>query len=136
MKIRYLLPLAGLLVAGCVTETHTVNVPPPGPTLAEIQSMVQNHVGDTVIISQVQNSSTRYQLTAEQIIALKQAGASDALLNALISSANKPAAQSSSTTTTVYPPPYVYPWPWWGWGWDPYYYGGYYHGYYRYPHHH
>jgi hypothetical protein len=131
MKIKYLLPLAGLLLTGCVTRTYTVSTPPPGPSVAEIQSMVQADVSDSVIVSQIQNSSTRYALTADQIIALKTAGASDTVLNALINTASKPPVQ---TTTTVEPAPYVYPsvyvdpWPWAWWGWGPNYYGGYYYG--------
>ena len=131
MKIKYLLPLAGLLLTGCATRTYTVTTPPPGPTLAEVQGMVQAHVSDSVIVSQIQNSSTRYVLKASQIIELKTAGASDAVLVALINTASKPPVP---TTTRVeegpYIHPYVYidPWPWYGWGWGPYYHGGYYHG--------
>ena len=136
MKVTCLLTLACLLLAGCATHSRTTSAPPAGPTLAEIQTMVQNHVSDSVIISQIQNSSTRYHLTSDQIISLKTAGASDAVLNALINSASKPPVQSP--TTAVYPPyaypygyPYYYgypygyvgPWPgfWWGWGGGPYY---------------
>ena len=132
MKIKYLLPLAGLLLCGCVTRTTTVSAPPPGPSLDQVQAMVQAHVSDSVIVNQIQNSSSRYMLTADQIIALKNAGADDAVLNALISSASKPPAQVTTTTVeqgpVVYPSVYVDPWPFWGWG-GPYYYGGgYYHG--------
>src|ERR1039458_831748 len=133
MKTKFLLPLACLCLAGCVTATHTVTRPPPGPTLAEVQSMIEAHVGDTVIVNQIQNSSSRYTLTADQIIALKNAGASDAVLNALITSVNK--APVEITTTADYDPyvyPYMYvdpwPWPWFWWGWRPSYYGGYYMG--------
>ena len=137
MKLKYLLPLAGLLLTGCVTRTYTVAPPPAsGPTVAEVQSMVKAGISDTVIVNQIQNASTHYTLTVDQIIALKQTGASDTVLNALINSANKPAAQPSSTTVIqsetypyVYPYVYVDPWPWGWWGWGgPYYYGGYYHG--------
>ena len=132
MKTKYLLPLAGLLLTGCVTRTYTVNTPPPGPTLAEVQSMVQAHVGDSVIASQIQNSSTRYHLTVDQIITLKNAGASDTVLNALINSAGKAPVQAATTVEqdAFFYPPYLYvdPWPWFWWGWGPYYYGGYYHG--------
>ena len=130
-----LLPLAGLLLVGCATQPHpTAATPPAGPTLAEIQTMVQSHVSDSVIISQIQNSNTRYHLTADQIISLKTAGVSEGVISALINTASKPPAQ---TTTVVrepyaypypyygYPYPYAYvgPWPgfWWGWGWGPYY---------------
>jgi hypothetical protein len=137
MKLKFLVPLACLCVTGCVTRTYTAApLPPPGPSLAEVQSMVQAQVSDAVIVNQIQNSSTRYVLTTDQIIGLKNAGASDVVLNALINSAGKAPVQTT-TTTIVEPYPYVYPyvyfdpWPWFWWGWGPYYYGGYYHGYYH-----
>jgi len=132
MKIKYLIPLASLLLTGCVTRTYTVSTPPPGPSLADVQAMVQAHVSDSVIVNQIQNSSAHYSLTADQIIALKNAGAGDSLLNAMINSVSKAPVQ---TTTTVEQGPYVYPymyvdpWPLFWWGWGPYYYhgGGYHH---------
>src|ERR1019366_1994656 len=105
MKMKCLLPLVGLLLTGCVTRTTTVSAPPPGPSIAQIQSMVKAHVSDSVIVNQIQNSSSRYTLTADQIIALKNAGASDTVLNALITSVNKPPVE---TSTTADYDPYVY----------------------------
>lgn len=129
MKMKCVPWLAGLLLAGCATRTVTVTAPPPappGPSVAEIQSEIQAHVGDSVIISQIENSSSRYQLTADQIIALKTAGASDAVLSALINTAAKPPPRSSTTAVVVdrqaYPYVYVEPWPWFWWGWGPRYY--------------
>ena len=131
MKMKCLWPLAGLLLTGCVTRTTTVSGPPPGPSIAQVQSMVQAHVSDSVIVNQIQTSSSRYTLTADQIIALNNAGASDAILNALITSVNKPAAQTTTTVVeqgpVVYPAVYVDPWLYWGWG-PGYYHGGYYRG--------
>ena len=136
MKMKLLLPLAGLLLAmglgltGCVT--YAVVTPPAGPTLAQVQSMTQAHVSDAVIVSQIQNSPTRYQLTADQIIALKKAGVSDAVLNALINTASKPVPQPTTPVyQTGYAYPYYYPYGYvgpWGWWGGPYYYGGYYRG--------
>ena len=109
MKIKYLWPLAALLLTGCVTRTYTVNTPPPGPSLAEVQSMAQAHVSDAVIVSQIQNS--------------------------MINPASKPPVQAATTvdqSSYVYPYVYVDPWPWFWWGYGPYYYGGYYRGGYHY----
>jgi len=134
MKIIFLLPLASLLLAGCVTRTYTVTQAPPGPSFAEVQAMVQAHVSDSVIVNQIESSSTRYTLTADQIVALKNAGASDVVLNALINSVNKQPVQTQTTVEQqgpyVYPYVYVDPWPGYWWSWGPHYYhGGYYHGY-------
>jgi starvation-inducible outer membrane lipoprotein len=132
MKIKYLLPVTALLLTGCVTRSTTVSAPPPGPSITQVQAMVQAHVSDSVIVNQIQSSSSRYTLTADQIITLKNAGVSDAVLNALITSVNKPSAQTTTTiveqTPVVYPYVYMDPWPLWGWG-PGYYRGGYYRGY-------
>ena len=133
MRIKFLLPLAGLLLVGCATRTYTtVAPPPPGPSVADIQAMVQAHVSESVIVNQIQTSNTRYTLTVDQIIALKSAGAGDNVLNALIASANKPPVPTSTVvqeSSYVGPAVYVDPYPWWGWG--PYYHGYYRGGYYR-----
>lgn len=135
MKTIWLIPLAGLLLTGCATRTYTTVAPPQpaGPSLAEVQTLVQAKVSDAIIVSQIQNSSTRYYLTADQIIALKTAGASDVVINALINTASKPPVQTTTVIQQpVYPSVYVDPWPLFWWGWGPYY-QGYYHGggYYR-----
>ncbi len=137
MKTIWLIPLAGLLLAGCATRTYTTIAPPPpaGPSLAEVQALVQAKVGDAIIVNQIQNSGTRYYLTADQIITLKNAGASDGVINALINTASKPPGQTTTTViqhTYAYPPVYVDPWPVFWWGGGPYYHGydrggGYYH---------
>lgn len=133
MKTYFLWPLAGLLLVGCVsTRTITVSGPPPRASIAQVESMIQAHVSDAVIVNQIQNSSSNYNLTAEQIIALKNQGASDAVLNALISTASKPAPPAMTTTIDqaplIYPYVYVDPWPLFWWGWGPYYHGGHYRG--------
>lgn len=102
--------------------------------------MVKAHVGDSVIIGQIENSSTRYTLTADQIIGLKNVGVSEGVINALINTASKMPPQTTATTMVQgpyaypYPYPYAYPYPnvyinpwpmvWWGWGPG-------FHGYYR-----
>ncbi len=136
VKAICFLLLAGFLLTGCATQSHTVAKPPAGPTLAEVQAMVQNHVSDSTIISLIETSSTRYHLTADQIISLKHSGVSDAVLNALINTASKAPAQTTSTTVAPSPYPYAYPyaypyvyvdpWPVFWWGWGPHY-----HGYWR-----
>lgn len=122
-------------MAGCVTRTHTVTTAPPGPSVADIEAMAQAHVSDAVIMSQIQTSPTRYVLTGQQIIDLKNAGVSDAVTTAMINSAQKPVVQSATTTEIeghyVYPYVYVDPWPWGWWGWGPHYYGGFHGCYYR-----
>jgi len=114
-----------MMLCGCATRQYTVTAPPSGPTLAEVESMAKAQVSDSIIVSQIQNSSTRYQLTAEQIIELKNAGVSEAVINALINTASKAPPQTATVVREqyVYPGPYVYvdPWPVYWWGPGPYY---------------
>ena len=112
MKLFWTIVLMALVVTGCATRTaKSVR---QGPTLAEIESMTQAKVSDSVIVAQIQNSDGRYALTAEQIIALKQASVGDEVIKAMLETARKPEVQ----TITVYQAPYAYPyygyWPWWG----------------------
>lgn len=94
-----------MLVAGCATTK-------PGPTLADVEKMVQAQVSDSVIINKIEHSDVRYNLTVEQIIALKKEGVSDAVINAMLKTNQRPVYHQE-----IY---YYDPWPWWGWG--PYYY--------------
>jgi hypothetical protein len=127
MKMMLLIGLMALAVTGCATRTYTITPPPRGPNLAQVQAMVNAHVSDPEIINQINNSSTRYRLTVDQIIALKNAGVSAEVINALINTANKvpPPPATVIEERYVYPPPYPYiyidPWPAFWWGWGPYY---------------
>jgi hypothetical protein len=119
MKLPWLIPLALVLAAGCASNQ---NLPPPGPTIAEIESMAQAQVSDSVIISKIEYSGTRYYLTVDQILELKKAGVSDAVVNAMLKTAQQPPTQTINVYQTGPGYPYYY-------GTGPYWWGGAY--YYR-----
>lgn len=133
MKMKYFILLACLLLTGCATQKHTVARPPAGPSVADIQSLVNAHISAPLIVNLIQNSNTRYSLTADQIIMLKNAGVDDAVLNAMINSATNAPVQTVALDQGPYPYPdwYFAGWPWFGWDWWPYYYGFYYGGFYH-----
>lgn len=100
-----------ITISGCATQTTTTQTtyaPPPGPSVADIQAMAQARLSDSIIISQINNSAARYYLTADQIITLKDSGVSEAVINVMLSTVNKPSPQPITTTTTVTRPPAVY----------------------------
>ncbi len=103
-------------------------------TVADVQALVRAHVSDDAIIAQIQNSQTIYHLSAQNIIDLHNAGASERLLNYLINTVNTftPFARETVVMSdeppplpaqTALPPPgpgYVWvagDWQWNGAGW-------------------
>jgi hypothetical protein len=76
-----------------------------------IVSMVQNHISDQIIINQIRQSSTAYNLNAEQITWLKQQGVSDAIVMEM--QAHTPQViYTRPATTVIYSRPVGY----YGWG--------------------
>jgi surface antigen len=61
--------------------------------LADIKALARAGVGDDVIISQIRNSHTIYRLSTAEIIALKDAGVSNRVIDFMIN------------TPSLYPPP-------------------------------
>jgi len=105
----------------------------------QILSLVQAKMADPIIISYIRrNVSPGNRISSQDVVELKQAGASDAVLTALVeatASASDQAAPSGSAggpSTTIYPEnstTYVYSYPDYPYG---YYYGSYW-PYYYYP---
>ena len=72
-------------------------------TVADVQSLVKAGISDDLIISQIRNSRTVYYLTASDIIALKNAGVSEKVINFMINTPTQiPSAQVAGVTG---PPP-------------------------------
>jgi hypothetical protein len=69
---------------------------------ADIIAMVQNHLSDDAILGMIELNETRFDVSADGLIALKKAGVSDRVLNAMLEGArrheNPPAALNSSAT--------------------------------------
>lgn len=128
-----------VLLSGCIVvpPQRQVVAPPqvqPGPPLGmeDIKALAKAGVNDDLIVSQIRNSGTVYQLHAVDIIALKSAGVSERVIDCMIGTPNTamPPPNASVQQTVVVDPgpayivtPAVYPYPYWGWGWG--WYGGY-----------
>ena len=110
-------------------------------TVLDVKALVKAGVSDDLIISQIRNSRTVYHLSTADIIDLKNAGASDVVIDFMINTPSQiQSAYVAGETGTLPPPPlhetvvmapgpdYVWvggSWLWLGdrWGWH----GGYWH---------
>jgi hypothetical protein len=76
--------------------------------IEDVIKMKQAGLSDDVILAQIRNSGTTYNLTVDQIISLKQSGVSEPVIKALMSPGSSPEAPSAPTTPapmTASPPP-------------------------------
>ena len=78
--------------------------------VADIKAMVSSHVGDEVIISQIQSTHSVYHLSAADIIDLKNSGVSDNLIQYMINTpstatASAPPQPQPQVATDGPPPP-------------------------------
>jgi hypothetical protein len=73
-------------------------------SLEDIVGMVQNHVSDGLIINQIRQSSTLYNLTGEQIVWLKQQGVSDAVIMEM-QAHSRQVIYTQPSTTVIYREP-------------------------------
>jgi hypothetical protein len=102
---------------------------------AGVRTLVQAHVSDAVTIAYIKRNSPGVQPSIRDLIELKEAGASDAVLTALLETASRPvpvpppsysgdysSGYSDGSSGYVYTPPdysydysgpYYYPYSWW-----------------------
>ena len=138
--------LGTLFLSGCAPEPivsyRVVQTAPPGLETEEIVRMAKAGLTDATIVEQIKSHGVRVRPTPDQIIALKQEGLSDPVLQAM---SEAPVRSGQQVVKEIYGYPYYYPyyypypyygygpywygWPYWYYSY-PYYYGGHYHGYY------
>lgn len=85
----------------------TVSALALSPAANNVMQLVQAKVGDSVILAYIQQHPGYYGLTADDIIGLKQQGASSAVLNAMLSAspAPTPEAPAPQPVQAVQPAP-------------------------------
>lgn len=104
--------LTGALIGHSMDEASYRPIPPPTvyvaapqtppPSLADIKALARAGVKDDVIISQINNSRAVYQLDANAIVDLKNAGVSDQVITHMI---NTGAANAANVVNQSPPPP-------------------------------
>ncbi len=83
----------------------------PAMTLQDVIDLSKAKVSDDVIIDQMRSTQSYFQLSTNDIIALKNEGVSEKVITAMIKSS--PPAQSSSRSSGYYYGGYYYPYPYW-----------------------
>ena len=101
---------AGNVAAQDSTAAATPSPPPQAslrcnfPTACRRLQLVQAKVSDGIIVNYIQNSGTIYSLKAGEIIYLKQQGASDSVLNAMLNQRGRLTGSTEPSTTTASSP--------------------------------
>ncbi len=87
------------------TTAQTVVTNQPSPQLSygvpQVLQLEQAKVSDGIIVNYIQNSGTIYSLTADEIVYLKQQGASDNVLNAMLNQRSRLTGSTEPSTTTA-----------------------------------
>jgi hypothetical protein len=100
------LGLAGV-AAAIMLGASIINCPaqalPPG--VQDVVKLSQAGISDDIILSQIKNSQATYNLTADQIISLKNLGVSQAVIKALISGSAAATAVPAPTPPPAMTPP-------------------------------
>jgi hypothetical protein len=80
----------------------------PAPQLSygvpQVMQLVQAKISDGVIVNYIQNSGTIYALKADEIVYLKQQGASDNILNAMLNQRSRLTGSTEPANTTASSP--------------------------------
>jgi outer membrane lipoprotein SlyB len=81
-------------------------------TVLDVKSLVKAGINDELIISQIRNSRTIYRLSTADIIELKNAGASDTVIDFMINTPTQiPAASVAGASGSIPPTPLLEPTP-------------------------
>lgn len=75
----------------CRAQTTATNAPALSPDLQEVVTLSREQMGDEIITNYIVSSGKSYQLSADQIVYLKNQGVSSTVLNTLIQTASLPA---------------------------------------------
>ena len=73
------------------------NTPQLSYGMAEVMKLLQAKISDPTILAYIQNSRTAYNLSASEVVYLKQQGVSDAVLTAMLNQRGGPAIAAQST---------------------------------------
>jgi hypothetical protein len=75
--------------------------PPGSLTIADVINLTKNHVSDELVILRVKRNAIAFALNADEIVELKKAGVSDAVIRYMLNPNYSPPATLTPTTGTV-----------------------------------
>jgi len=94
--------LGGTLPEGAeAADASSVEAPPPGN--ADLVTMIKGGLPESVVIKKIHGDATRWDTSAEALVALKQAGATEAELNALMENNSPVAAEPTVDAAAATP---------------------------------
>jgi len=96
MRISASRTLAMVLAGAAIGLAPQAGAQTAADTTSEVLRLERARVGDDTIIAYVRNSGQNYNLSADQIIALKRQGVSEAVINAMLSQPKAGAALAPS----------------------------------------
>ncbi len=140
--LRILFP-AALFLSACAAEPAVrVHLRPNPPPLSVdvVRRLANAGISDSVVVDEIKTRGMSARPTSDEIVALKQAGLSDAVLQAMneapLRSDHDVIVESPAPYPYYYPYyPYYYPYPYY-WPYGGPYWGFYYHYPYYYPYGH
>src|SRR5262245_47211375 len=92
--------LAALLALGA---SRTDAQGPATLTNADVAEMVRSGLPDSVIVAKIRTAPARFDVGTEALVALKRAGASDRVLEAMVAAGGAPAAVPAAGSAADYP---------------------------------
>jgi len=93
---------AVFLFAAVLLALSSVTKAAPPLTNADIENLVMNKISDSIILDLIRTQPSAFNVSAEAIVHLKQKGASDAVIGAIIKTS---AEERPSTPSQPAPPP-------------------------------
>jgi hypothetical protein len=99
--------VAGSAGSGGAPAAGTLS--PAALTVDGVISLVGAGISDDLIIAKIQKSGQTFDLSADDMVRLKKAGASDAVMKAMMNAAPAPAAPMASTNAELAPAPSAAP---------------------------
>jgi hypothetical protein len=109
-----------LALAGCIYQERDPGPMPEGPPLlrAEIERLAAAGVSDEIILEKIENRGALH-LTSDDLVALRKAGASDAVLDKAISN-ERVEPEVVYVDEPAYTHRHAYWYPWWGFSYSYY----------------
>lgn len=93
-------PPSESLATATVSQTSPVQLSPGVP---EVLKLVQSKIGDDTIMAFINNSGTTYSLGVSEIIYLREQGASDKVITAMLNQRSKPPVATASVAPAQSP---------------------------------
>ncbi len=104
MKVKYLLVaslLAGLAFTLSAQQSAAPQSNPTAPANAEVLKLLKAGMSESVVLNKIHATTEKFDTSSDALVALKQAGANDAELNAMLNQGVSSAAPAPAAAPSV-----------------------------------